>query len=735
MNYQTPVTPSLYAKDDPRELSDLIGDVYDAALNPALWTDVLCRLSSFVGGMGSSVYYKNAASKTGGILHAHGIEHRYRENYFSEYIKFDPTTTAVLLSKVGETTSGYDFLPNGELVQTRFFQEWVRPQGMVDAATAVLDRSTATAALFTVFRHERDGIVDDETRRRMRLVVPHIQRAVLIGGLIDLKTMEAAAFADLPAAINASMFLVDGGARIVHANFAGHAMLDEADVLGAIGGRLAAIDPQGEQALNEVIAAAADGDTALGVKGISIPLTSHRGEPYVAHILPLTSGDRLQAGLRYAAVAAVFVCKAVAESPSLPEIVSKAYDLTVSELRVALAAVELGSISGVAVALGIPEAMVELHLERVFCKTGARDRTDLVKLVAGLAGALEPGGAQEALPQPLPGGAMTVCKPSVLRFSTEDVPLKNRTAVSSEVFARLHVNAEIKPLGAAAYRARFEQQSWSSVSLLFAQTDPVSLTRTAELVGDGNDDFRLAWTESAPAQFTSLGVAEQIDAGEPMLLFNGAVGKLSYLATSRVNAIRIGYDALTAAVRGLEAHPIRKIAPDAPALQLLMRYVELLREEGPGEDPVLAHRASQHVIDLCALALGPTEEVRARAMGGALRTARLATIRADILANLSQVRLSPRMIASRHSVSDRYVHLLFEETGQTFSQFVEERRLQRAFALLTDPARLGMRIGDIATEVGFAEQSTFNRAFRRRFGDSPGNVRGRKGASKDGSGG
>ena len=30
-------------------------------------------------------------------------------------------------------------------------------------------------------------------------------------------------------------------------------------------------------------------------------------------------------------------------------------------------------------------------------------------------------------------------------------------------------------------------------------------------------------------------------------------------------------------------------------------------------------------------------------------------------------------------------------------------------------------------EVGFAEQSTFNRAFRRRFGDAPGNIRGRKG--------
>ena len=41
--------------------------------------------------------------------------------------------------------------------------------------------------LFRVFRHERDGLVNDETRRRMHLIVPHMRRAVLIGRVIDLK--------------------------------------------------------------------------------------------------------------------------------------------------------------------------------------------------------------------------------------------------------------------------------------------------------------------------------------------------------------------------------------------------------------------------------------------------------------------------------------------------------------------------------------------------------------------
>jgi hypothetical protein len=64
----------------------------------------------------------------------------------------------------------------------------VRPQGLVDSIGVVLDRSDTTAAGFVVFRHQHDGLADEEARRRMRLLTPHIRRAVLIGNVINLCT-------------------------------------------------------------------------------------------------------------------------------------------------------------------------------------------------------------------------------------------------------------------------------------------------------------------------------------------------------------------------------------------------------------------------------------------------------------------------------------------------------------------------------------------------------------------
>ena len=91
------------------------------------------------------------------------------------------------------------------------------------------------------------------------------------------------------------MFLVDASGRIVHANAAGHDMLYAGDFLRSIGGRLATRDPQVNQTLREVFAACAHGDTGIGAKAIALPLTAHDGERYVAHVLPLTSGERRSA--------------------------------------------------------------------------------------------------------------------------------------------------------------------------------------------------------------------------------------------------------------------------------------------------------------------------------------------------------------------------------------------------------------------------------------------------------
>ncbi len=376
--------------DETARLSALIGDIYDAALDPTLWVDVLGKTRAFIGGWAVALSWKDGVAKRGGCYFEEGGQDpHYRQLYFEKYIKLDPFTATQFVVEVGEPKSFLEVMSYAELLQTRLYKEWAQPQGIVDALMCLIDRTVTSVGYLVVFRNKRDGFVDDETRHRARLVIPHIRRATLVGKVIDLKKAEAASLADILDGISAGMFLVDATGRIVHANTAGHAMLKGAGVLHGASGRLVANDPQVDQTLADTFATAGNGDDAIGIRGVSVPLLARNGERYVAHVLPLTSGARRQAGTSYAAVAALFVHKAALETPSPPEVIAKAFQLTPMELRVLLAIVEVGGAPEVAEALGVAETTIKTHLGRLYQKTGAGRQANLVKLVAGFSNPLQ----------------------------------------------------------------------------------------------------------------------------------------------------------------------------------------------------------------------------------------------------------------------------------------------------------------------------------------------------------
>jgi DNA-binding CsgD family transcriptional regulator/sulfur carrier protein ThiS len=205
---------------------------------------------------------------------------------------------------------------------------------------------------------------------------------VRTGKVIDHRQAEAATFADILDGLSPAVILVDAGGQIVHGNAASQAVLEKGDFLRSVQGRLTATDAQVDLALHGAISVAtADAESG---KGTVVPLAGSVGsDRYVAHVLPLTTGERRKAGPTSTAVAALFVRKAELETAPPSEVIGKTYKLTPTELRVLLAIVNVGGVRQVAGNLGVADTTVKTHLGRLFEKTGVSRQADLVKLVAG----------------------------------------------------------------------------------------------------------------------------------------------------------------------------------------------------------------------------------------------------------------------------------------------------------------------------------------------------------------
>ena len=108
--------------DETRLLLDLIGNIYDAPLEPALWPGVLKKLAEFVGGSAAAIYCKS--STTCVVYHQFGKDPHYQQLYSSKYVRLDPTMPGQCLTQVGQLASTADFIPCCEFVEAPFSREW-----------------------------------------------------------------------------------------------------------------------------------------------------------------------------------------------------------------------------------------------------------------------------------------------------------------------------------------------------------------------------------------------------------------------------------------------------------------------------------------------------------------------------------------------------------------------------------------------------------------------------------
>jgi len=365
------------------QLISVIGDIYDTTLDHALWGKTLERIVEYVGVEYTSAWSCALVAKdaTGEVRLGHrvGITPHFARSYVDQYGQLDPTQ-AIRLFDVGQIHSIQDWVPIEDYRKGRFYQEWVRPQGFEDAASVMLEKSADGFSYFCLMKG--GGLVDDDFRRMLVPIVPHLLRAVLIGQILHQQTRIASPIEHTLDELRAAMFLLDGTGSITHTNQSGKDILERKDFLRNEQGRLVAIDPQLNRILREAAAASILGDGATRSESIALPFIAHDGERFVGHLLPLTAGRRRKTGIAYDATVVLFVTRASLDSMAASDLIKKIFKLTPAEARVLLAVVELGSVAETSRNLDIAESTVKTHLGRIFTKTDTRRQADLVKLVA-----------------------------------------------------------------------------------------------------------------------------------------------------------------------------------------------------------------------------------------------------------------------------------------------------------------------------------------------------------------
>ena len=307
-------------------------------------------------------------------------------------------------------------------------------------------------------------------------------------------------------------------------------------------------------------------------------------------------------------------------------------------------------------------------------------------------------------------------------FTTDALPERDRfPAFCEEMFRRI-VGCDIQEDGSVPFRGILDIRRAAEVSVANIAVTPADIIRNARHQSDGSDDIVVQLWQQGAAHVTQGRRESPVKAHEGVILDNTNTGRLCVADTSRFWVLTIP----RVRIAGLAPNVVRlagtKLAGGF-SFRLLFSYLERTRAIDLTVDDPVIRLFGDHLVDLVAFALGAQGEAREHVEQGGVRAARLTKVLHDIENRIADPALSAAAVAAQLGVTPRYIHLLLEETGRTFSRHVLERRLARAMELLRDPRHYGRRIADIALDAGFADLSYFNRAFRLQFGDTPSSVR------------
>lgn len=368
--------------------TEAIGLLYDATLGHVAWSDVGRCLTSLFDGSTFTLTTQCAPDSPVDIVDMQGMTPKVVELYGAHYYEEDPWRVAALERRVFDrAVLGTDLVSNLDWQNSRLYSELVRPH--TDVFHGVMASGTLPGGgvyAFGIHRPRRAAPFAREATEVLQRLLPHVSRALQVRARLGAGHR---AEGDATTALDHLSFGVvrlSAAGRLVAANRAALAMLDEGDglLLTAAGVHAALVGD--DVKLQAAIAQAAQttaGEAACGAGGhLRIARASgRRAYTVVATPLGLDRGcDRSVLSSQQAAVMLIITDPEAAPRVE-PRSLSALFGFTPAEARLVGLLVTGLSLPAIAKRLGVSFETVRTQLASARARTETASQVDLVRLV------------------------------------------------------------------------------------------------------------------------------------------------------------------------------------------------------------------------------------------------------------------------------------------------------------------------------------------------------------------
>ncbi|HEY4847379.1 MAG TPA: hypothetical protein VIH87_06160 [Methylocella sp.] len=272
------------------QFSELVEDIYDAALDPSLWEQTLKRVVFAAGGNAGGLHVFGRRRGRRRMHIPANLDPVQRRKYDGYYGRLDPVASAMEQTHVGVIVTARAVTTESQR-RGEFFNDWAHPNEVGDAVFVnLLDSTDGVCSLVMGHPWRSEPFATPQMLRLVRLLAPHFQRAMQAQlGFGPLSLIRDGAL-DLVDQWRHGCVLVSFAGHVLYANRVASEIAASRDglSLGTRGPRAALASD--DAALQGLIrqACIGDGHGPRSSSRIAISRGSAR-RPYTVQIMPLRS--------------------------------------------------------------------------------------------------------------------------------------------------------------------------------------------------------------------------------------------------------------------------------------------------------------------------------------------------------------------------------------------------------------------------------------------------------------
>ncbi len=375
-----------------RNLSSVIGTIYEAGSDDGLWDSVGEQFRRILAGNTVSLWVGNPGRGRVDMLCTTAVpdptwaQRVYAERYFA----LDTWTTAVARQLAADPRPrvwfGPELVPQDDFRRSEFYQDFARRLGVFELLAGCAPVAEGDTVFLGLHRPEGAAPFVEKDRKTLGLLLPHLQRALVLRARLSRPAAAPLSAAALEMT-GGAVVILDAEGRILFSTSAAEALLAAADAVRALptgpapgAARVfAATDKAGDAELRGAVRRTALGRGA----GASLALPGTTAGQAVAALVSRVPSALAPRGPSGCPVLVMLRPLARRTAPD-PRRLAGMLGLTPVEAEVAAALSGGRSAEAVAADRGVSVATVRTHIRRLIEKLGVANLREFEALLASL---------------------------------------------------------------------------------------------------------------------------------------------------------------------------------------------------------------------------------------------------------------------------------------------------------------------------------------------------------------